>query len=285
MYLNSHRLFEPIESPTFRERFIFLVCTCFYIFIFLVFFQPFGVNNYDPAEPVTWPFIFYMFLMSFIILAPMAINEWILFPFFARGFNRMKAFIWLIWSWLICSTTIFLLYNYLGRWHDMKWSGWLEFFQNTGVLLFLPIAGFLFYLRFRGLQASILDLTLSQQQSIDLKDQGDDIISLTAENGKDLLALPLKAIVYITSEDNYVAVHHLQNDQLTKTLLRTSIKRLELLNTHPALVRIHRSYLINLYHLEGFSGNQNNASLSLFNLEKPLPVARLYFHNLRQLFA
>ncbi|WP_266369044.1 LytR/AlgR family response regulator transcription factor [Tellurirhabdus rosea] len=105
-------------------------------------------------------------------------------------------------------------------------------------------------------------------------------LTLTAENGKDTLSLPPACLLYIESSDNYSTVVYLKEDKLAKTLLRSSLSRLEGQINEPDIVRCHRSYLVNLELVEKVTGNAQGYKLHLLDGQAQVPVARRYNESL-----
>ncbi len=252
------------------EKIYAILAVGLYGFLFLLFFQPFGVNNYDPTERISSEFLLFMFLFGVYITIVLMANELLLFPFIFRGVvYRWQLTLWLVWTLLYASTMMFLFYNFLGNWHDFRFSSWLEFLGNISATAIIPIAVIVMYARMKQLQ----ELTRSAQ---DYHTDEGQIIQFPSDNQKDQLSLALSAILFLESEDNYVSVHYLHQEQMTKTLVRTTLKKVEEMSLHPALVRCHRSYIVNIMHLTQFRGNQQQGYLTLQHVETPFPVSRKY---------
>ena len=66
------------------------------------------------------------------------------------------------------------------------------------------------------------------------------------ENGKIMLALKPSQTLFLKSDDNYTSVFFLQNKKVEKKLIRNTLKNLEEQLDNPDLIRIHRSYMVNL---------------------------------------
>lgn len=70
------------------------------------------------------------------------------------------------------------------------------------------------------------------------------------EKGKIILAIKPEQLLFLKSENNYTAIAYLQNGTVEKTLIRNSLKNMEKdVAPFPNMLRIHRSYLINLQHI------------------------------------
>ena len=71
-------------------------------------------------------------------------------------------------------------------------------------------------------------------------------ILLKGKNKEDLLQIDPEDIICISSAQNYVEVHYLQQDQHVKMLLRTPLKTIQ--PEVPNLIQVHRSHLANPRH-------------------------------------
>ena len=252
-------LSKEIAVLSLREKVFFVAGTGLFIFLFLLFFQPFGVNNYDPRETISFQFFWLMFSMGLFVSVVLAINEFLLFPLLIKKYSRKGMILWSLWSVFWLGSWIFLFYNYLGGWHDLQWKSFFGFIGNIGMMSILPIAVILFYIRIRELGISLKSAhSFSYGSAI-----GDQLLIFTADNLKDQFSVPLKYLLYLESEDNYIAVYHLHDGSPKKTLIRKSLKQVQDENLDPALIRCHRSLIINQFHLQQIKGNRNKLVLSL----------------------
>ena len=272
-------LFKQVTLLSTKEKWVFVTSTAIFLFLFMIFFQPFGVNNYDPKEAITPLFLTMMVLFSIVTMLAMVISEIIIQPLLLRNPNRIKVILWIVGSVLWLTTIIFLFYNYVGNWHDFKWSSYFEFIGNIGAISLIPLSGILIFNRIKTLR--------KQLEEINFKVENDgtnleDVISIVADNGKDKFVIPSQNLIFLESDDNYISIHHLQNEQLTKTLVRQSLKNIDSSN-YPTLIRCHRSYIINTLQIESVSGNRNKLIVKLKGMNDPIPVSRQYTESILQL--
>ncbi|RNI23574.1 LytR/AlgR family response regulator transcription factor [Rufibacter latericius] len=111
-----------------------------------------------------------------------------------------------------------------------------------------------------------------------------DELVLVAENEKDTLRLPARELLFIEASDNYCTVFWVKEGKPTKTLLRSSLSRLENQITSPGISRCHRSYLVNLERVQTVSGNAQGYKLHFEGLDLVVPVARSYSGLVRETF-
>ena len=96
--------------------------------------------------------------------------------------------------------------------------------------------------------------------------------------------MPLMNLYFIKSAGNYVEVFYTQNDTYTKSLLRTSLMRVERLTKPvPALIRCHRTVIVNIEKIDTVVGNSQGCKLEFHAPQWEIPVSRKYIKPLRSL--
>lgn len=100
-------------------------------------------------------------------------------------------------------------------------------------------------------------------------------VVLISENKNESLRIKITELLCLESADNYVTVYYWEGEQLKKTLLRSSLQKIEeQLTGFPEVVRTHRSWLINLHHIGQSSGNAQGLQLHIPMAAIWVPVAR-----------
>ena len=98
-------------------------------------------------------------------------------------------------------------------------------------------------------------------------------IEIKGEGNYEGLRLFLNDVISIQSSDNYVEVFYVAGKDLKKTLIRTKLSAIA--DEFPALLRTHRSYLINPYHFLQWKTESSKLFVLLFHHIK-VPVSRTY---------
>lgn len=254
-----------------RYQWLFALSIGVFVALFLLAFQPFGVNNFDPAFRISLEFVLAIATFGATITAAVAANEFLLRPLLLPRLSRRGLLAWLGWTFLLVSTVTFLLYNLLGDWHDFRWSSYLGFVRDVSMLISLPVGGFLFYIHHQWLKSEYVQL-----QAIHLATPRARLLHFASDNGKDQLAVALDDLLYLESQDNYVAVNRMEGGMRRSSLIRSSLKRLEDSLQEPLLLRCHRSFIVNLGRVRGCQGNRHGLKLAVEGADKPLPVSRGY---------
>lgn len=260
-----------------RYQWLFAVSIGLFVALFLLAFQPFGVNNFDPTFHIGLEFALAVGAFGVVVTATVAANEFLLRPLLLRRFTRRRLLVWLAWTLLLIATVVFLFYNLLGNWHDFRFRSYLGFIRDISMLVILPIAGFLLYIRHEWLKSEYVQL-----QAIHLATPAARLLHLSSDNGKDQVSVALDDLLYLESQDNYVAVNRVEGGVRRASLIRSSLKRLEASLEEPSLVRCHRSFIVNLGRVRGCEGNRHGLQLTLEGADRPVPVSRAYTGNLLQ---
>lgn len=94
-------------------------------------------------------------------------------------------------------------------------------------------------------------------------------ITLEGNSRKEVIRLDLQQIAYVKAADNYVEVYYLEKQELQMKLLRSTLKKIN--SKAPALVRAHRSYLINPAHFQQWSSPN-----SILIAQAEIPISKTY---------
>lgn len=119
------------------------------------------------------------------------------------------------------------------------------------------------------------EITLVEKVS-ENKVQNSALLKLIAENEKDSIELAVDSLYFIESSDNYSTIYYEKQGKLQKELLRSSLTRLESQIPPENIVRCHRSFIVNLDKVEKVTGNAQGYKLHLEAPELLVPVARKY---------
>ena len=89
-------------------------------------------------------------------------------------------------------------------------------------------------------------------------------------------------IRYAEAMQNYVTVWFLDNDSLQKEVLRATVSSIEEQLSDCAVIRCHRSYLVNVDAVEKVTGNAQGLRLKLSGItQEEVPVSRSYINKIR----
>lgn len=253
-----------------RYKWIFVLSVGCFLTLFMIAFQPFGVTNHDPNFHISLEFVLLMSGIGFTIIVVLAASEFLLRPLLLPAPKRTGMLFWLAWDFLLVSSVVYLVYNLAGDWHDFHWSSWLEFIRDVSMVIIFPVAAFVFHIRHESLASRYYDLHTKASATPSTR-----LLHLSSDNEKDVLSVAAGDLLYLESQDNYLAVVYLDNGARKTALIRSTLKRIEKL-VGDDLTRCHRSYMVNPQRVTACQGNQHGLKLRLDGTEHTIPVSRSY---------
>lgn len=113
-----------------------------------------------------------------------------------------------------------------------------------------------------------------------------DNLLICDENGKIILTLHPSNVLFFKSEDNYVDVYYLLGGVLKTELIRTTLKKIESTCSYSGLVRVHRSYTINIKTVSSSKRTAKGYALHFDSLpDMQIPVSASHQKQFEQYFA
>ena len=247
-----------------------------FCYFFLLFFQPFGINNYRPDEKITLLLVLILLALAAIIFVILLLCEFLIRPIIFKQFQKIPFIVWLIIEIICASTTTFLIYNILGHFHDFYLSSYFKHILEIGIVLAFPFSATLFYFKHTTILKEYMDVLSLSKDSEAMQ----EIVLLSGDYKNDKIALPLNAIVCIESEDNYVSLNYLEEQHIKKYLIRSTLSSLEQKLTPEFFLRCNRSIIANLMHLESFKHHQQKLTLKLKLVSTPIIVSKSHQPNI-----
>ena len=259
-----------------RKKFYSSVSISLFIVVFLFVFRPFGMGNVNMN---TLLLASEYGAVTFIVSM---ITNLIVPRFFPSIFN--------VDSWTVLKEIVYIQFVILivaaGNLLYSYWLGFAELtikmFLNSELITFavavLPVT-LLILIK----QNVLLKRTLKSANHLSnnlylkerLSSKTGEMVIIPAENPQDNLELEANCIYYITSADNYVEVYYLQNNEVIKKLLRTTMRNVQSnLKRFSQFYRCHRAYIVNLEKVKKVTGNAQGYRLILENIDQQILVSR-----------
>ena len=134
--MSSSRLINWLKKDveylsTTKEKWVDILGSGLFFSLFMVFFKPFGVTNYDPNFQVDAFFVALMFSFGFVATLFLALLEFVIRPILFKSMSNGKLLVWYAIVIIIIATVSFLFYNLLGNWHDFNLPSYFEFIANV----------------------------------------------------------------------------------------------------------------------------------------------------------
>ncbi|UTA67947.1 LytTR family DNA-binding domain-containing protein [Emticicia sp. 21SJ11W-3] len=266
----------PFHHKSGKNRFWKSLAEGSGVALFFIIFQPFGLSEWEHPYKI-WVLTGFGAIVSICT----AIHRFVLPSVFPRVYHEK---VWVVWKeiadillLLALITIANMLYSsFFFSYVPFSVTGFLAMFFIVALIGLIPIS-------FGVMSNYIIQLKKYNQtiivQAVNATTKEEEkgiTLKLIAENEKDVLELKADDLLFIESSDNYSTVVYNQAQTLQKVLLRSSLTRLENQINQPAIVRCHRSYIVNLSKVEKVTGNAQGYKLHLQLFELTIPVARKY---------
>ena len=106
----------------------------------------------------------------------------------------------------------------------------------------------------------------------------DSVLRLPSNKNNDAIVFDVNDLVFIKSEGNYIEIYTEENGKVIKSLYRYSLQLIEeSLSRYQFVLRVHRSFIVNVYKVSKASGNARNYQLFFKGIEESIPVSRNKF--------
>lgn len=265
-------LAQPLPIlDSFRDK-LFLVIFCgIFATFFLFYYNPMNANHWQHDSPIgTFLTVWSAGILGAIVLA---ISQFFLRPIFNLNTFTVRQFsLWLILEFWLLSLLFFFLFR------EKTIPLFEEYFfvlRSTVSISIIPYALACLLLAVRKLsnQAPVSAHSQEQTPLVPLAQY-----SFKDESGKIMLAIKPKQLLCLKSESNYIAIFFLQNEKVEKKLIRSNLKKLSNeLKIFPNLLRIHRSYMVNLENITSIQRKKGSYQIELAQLpDMPLTVSEKY---------
>lgn len=244
-------------------------------FIFNYFFQPFNV--YTPEHKFNYFWISIIHSVTPIIVL-------LLFFIVLRLILKMED-VWTVGKEMLALVLAFLcvgigqflirdiIYDNPNNW---SWGYFFEEIRNTFLvgILFVSILVPLNWNRLYRHNSSMATAWNNKRNStVTTKDNAS--VFITTQVKADNFELDVSRFLFAKAEGNYLEIFQKKNDSFEKLVKRIPIKEFEAqLGSYPAILKTHRSYLVNLNEINAVAGNAQGYQLSGTDFPEKVPVSR-----------
>ena len=244
------------------------------IFLFLLFFEPFNIQNPDFNNRL-------IILATFgaITLVLLSLFRLVIPSIFSRAFSEER---WTIKKEIIIDL-LFVIFNsvaftffarYVGQTHITFHIVIIIVIISITAASVLVVVNRIYLL---GLQVARLKEKLPENNNETEQEKPKREIEFESENKTDYFQLPAEQVLLIKSASNYIEVLYRKDDNLHTKLIRNTLKATEkMLSKYPEMIRCHRSFIVNKTHIESLKRDSDGLVLTLFGYPKEIHVSRQY---------
>lgn len=247
--------------------------------LFLLLLQPFDISLLPKRDK-------YYLIIGFGVITFLSLSLYLLFipslfpkKFTSSKWNVKKEIFWNTW----------ILFTILtGYFFYCKTLAVMKFDFNLVIKLILtaiiPISALIIINQNRMFRSRF---KLSDEINKKLKDHKeilDKIIYFNSDYQKDSLAIKVNLLLFIRSANNYIEVFWKEGDSVKNQMVRCSMAYAEeLLKEHKFIVKCHRSFMVNINHIDRFEGNLQGYKLYFEKIDFSIPVSKNFASKLQEL--
>lgn len=265
------------DDLKYNAKIIMLIT--FGVLVFLVMFRPFDIK--PTADLAHFYMIIALGIITFLSLSLNLLIIPSLFPklFVSYNWNIRKEILWNIWLLFTISSGNLLYYHYMGI-----------FKFDLGIILkiiiygLIPISILITLNQERLLRSNLktaveLNNKLQERKSIQEK-----MVFFESDYMKDSLSIKVNSFLFAHSANNYIEVFWLEGDKVNSQMIRTSLKNAEdVLIDYKFIFKCHRSYIVNINHIDKITGNFQGYKLSIKNVDFQIPVSQNYIAKFKEM--
>ena len=273
--------------PVIENKWKIIVSVSLFITFFMIFFQPFGLQRFNSQIKPLILGGYGLITFCILILNLIVIEKTFKKTFTEEKWTTGKQIIWLMWILFSIGLGNFFysqaLFNFIHN--TFRVLCVFQFYTlSIGAIPIVVITLFTqnYLLKRNSLSANEISgkLISSESSKVDASNK----ITLVAENEKDQVVFQENNLFYIEAEGNYISVVWMKENNIQKTLLRSTLKRiLQQVNNSPYLFQCHRAFIVNIKKIVGIKGNAQGYKLNLDTSDFVVPVSRNYIHSFNHL--
>ncbi|MDD4514786.1 LytTR family transcriptional regulator DNA-binding domain-containing protein [Massilibacteroides sp.] len=248
-----------------------ILLTAFFALVFINIYKPFSSSNwYNVSE-----FKFFVF-SSLIILTGVlvvVISRIIMYYWGKKhSISNGSYAVWIILEILFMSL-FYTIYTLVLNPEREYLAVFKESAINTSLVLLLPYSAIHLYFSYKE-KERLLRMLAEERANVAAQQ---NVYSFYDEKNELRLSVKRTNLLYIESADNYVCIWYLNKGNLTKFMLRNSLKAIEESLADTNVMRCHRSYMVNFDQVKVIRREKDGIYMELGIDKVPdIPISKTY---------
>lgn len=249
------------------DRYLLIIVVFVFSVIFLNVFEPFNIGRWYSDIGI----IKFLRLSSygFVIAIAFLFTQFPLRKFFKIKEFKIKTYlIWLIVEIALINLGYIILYgNPIGNFvNDLGFS-----LKYTLLSIWLPYSFAILIVYYKNQSEEIESLKINANKPTEKR-----LIVFKDENGKIKFSVLANDLLLLESTDNYVSVFYILQNKVQRKLLRNTLKNLEEMLKENAILRCHRSFMVNPANVEFMQKDGKKLNIKIKHFEQSIPVSEKY---------
>lgn len=264
------------------------IVTGIFISLFMAGFEPFGLHrlqlDHKKLILAGYGLVTFVILFFDIVILPKLFRK----IFNEKYWNIGKHIVYFLF---IIFTIGFANLIYSGFTFNFSPLSFSRFFYFELLTLFIGIIPIGFIILWKHNQFLKRNLQSANELSSQLGQppfhggtQGSLFLEFHSSNAKNKIKINKDQLLFIESEGNYCNIYYLEENKVRKSVLRTTLKRIEhSIPENSGLFKSHRAFIINPEKVAKIEGNAQGYRLVFSQINKEASVSRQYIGAFRKL--
>jgi DNA-binding LytR/AlgR family response regulator len=258
-----------------------IIFTAAFALVFINVYAPFGVDVW--FHVTKWQLFFYSSLVILTGVLVIVLSRIIMY----HVGKKRKISYGLYAAWVLAEIAFMsLFYSLYVKFilHDTRYFPdlWKVSLQNTALVLLLPYSVSWLYFSYMDKKIKLAEFAQGQP----VTDVSKQMVPFSDEKGVLRFSVKQENLLFIEASDNYVNIHYLNGDKVSRFMLRNSLRAMEETFKGSDIVRCHRSYMVNSEKVKVIRREKDGVRLEL---DAPstmdIPVTKTYLENVMSAFS
>ena len=233
------------------NKFILIGFIGLYSVFFISVYTPFNINHWENNY-------YYRYVLLGTIIV--SISQFVLRPIFGlKTFKYYSLILWALFEMFIIATALHILYAIPFDQISDKIYDYLHTIWLVNVVTAVPYALVVIYLSFK---EKLSDFKKIERNTFGVDTtKSNKLLTITGENDKVVLAIKYHQLLVVKSVGNYLEFYYLKGENLAKELVRARLKELEEKIVDTNVIKVHRSYMINVRYISSLKKTKKSYEL------------------------
>lgn len=267
--MREHKIPEYIYEKSNIVRLILF--TALFALVFINIYKPFSSSNWYAVSE----FKFFVFSSLIILTGVLVVVLSRIVMYYWGRKHAISTYGYGIWIVLeIFFMSLFYTIYTLALNPEREYLNvFKESVINTSLVLLLPYSVLHFYFSYQEKERQLHLLEENRSEAA----MKQNVFSFYDEKNELRLSVKRSNLLYLESADNYVCIWYLNKEQLTKFMLRNSLKVIEESLAETNVLRCHRSFMVNFDQVKVIRREKDGVYLEL-GIEKvpDIPISKTY---------
>ena len=239
--------------------------------------QPFGTANFQHPNKF-WMLSGYGLVIFLTVSGVLGLSSWLHTIAKKERWTIVKEVLHIFLAVILSLVATFFYAKFLFGW-KMNWlnfAGYIGYATSVAILPFTFVFGYL-YMQWK-------DVLRSQLEVPQVEEKQESTLLLKGQNKGDQVETTMDELLFAKAHDNYVILYLKTAEKVQRHIIRSTLEQVLQQLHDTRFQRIHRSFLVNLNHVQTLKGNKSKASLLIKHHENGIPVSRKYYDDLKAQF-